>query len=93
MKSVRPIHTKDRTDSDGAEDDDPGNPTVNFRTEKRRNSTHRSLTDPEARLTRIAKAQPSIVAHSLYVLMENRHGLNVFLEVSEANAAPSVKRP
>lgn len=31
-------------------DDDPSNPTVNFRGEKRTNDTHQSTTDPEARL-------------------------------------------
>ena len=31
---------------------DPGNPTVNFRGERRRNDTHQSTTDPEARLYR-----------------------------------------
>jgi transposase len=32
--------------------DDPGNPTVNFRGERRSNDTHRSKTDPEALLAR-----------------------------------------
>jgi hypothetical protein len=32
--------------------DDPGNPTVNFRGEKRSNATHQSTTDPEARLAK-----------------------------------------
>src|ERR1700728_1741678 len=30
--------------------DDPGNPTINFRGEKRSNDTHESKTDPDARL-------------------------------------------
>lgn len=34
------------------DDDDPGNPTVNFRGEKRSNQTHASTTDPDARLSR-----------------------------------------
>jgi hypothetical protein len=29
--------------------DDPGNPTVNFHRERRRNATHQSTTDPEAK--------------------------------------------
>ena len=33
-------------------DDDPGNPSVDFRGERRRNETHASTTDPEARLLR-----------------------------------------
>ena len=32
--------------------DDPGNPTVNFRGERRSNETHESKTDPEAQLAR-----------------------------------------
>jgi transposase len=32
--------------------DDPGNPTVNFRGERRANETHESKTDPEAQLAR-----------------------------------------
>ena len=31
-------------------DDDPGNPSVDFRGERRSNATHRSRTDPDARL-------------------------------------------
>lgn len=85
MKSVRRIETKDRVVSDSAEDDDPGNPTVNFRGEKRSNRTHRSLTDPDARLARKAKGQPAILAHALHFLTENRHGLIVDVEVTEAN--------
>jgi len=30
--------------------DDPGNPTVDFRGEARKNDTHQSTTDPDARL-------------------------------------------
>jgi len=85
MKSVRPVQTSDRRVSDGAEDDDPGNPTVNFRGQKRSNATHRSLTDPEARLARKAAGQPSVLAHALHLLTENRHGLIVDLEITEAN--------
>ena len=33
-------------------DDDPGNPSVDFRGERRSNETHASTTDPEARLLR-----------------------------------------
>ncbi|MEJ7735772.1 MAG: transposase, partial [Polyangiaceae bacterium] len=37
--------------------DDPGNPTVDFRGERRSNATHRSTTDPEARLMRKGKGK------------------------------------
>jgi transposase len=85
MKSLRPM-TSDATQvSDGSDDDDPGNPTVNFRGEKRSNRTHRSLTDPEARLARRSDGVGSKLAHAGHVLMENRNGLVVDVSVSEAN--------
>jgi transposase len=37
--------------------DDPGNPTVNFRGEKRSNETHASKTDPEALLAKKAEGE------------------------------------
>jgi transposase len=57
--------------------DDPGNPTVNFRGEKRSNATHESTTDPEAQLYKKADGQKSVMAYLGHVLMENRHGLIV----------------
>src|SRR5438128_6493324 len=43
-----------RKDGDGGEQpsDDPGNPTIDFHGEQRRNDTHQSTTDPEAQLAR-----------------------------------------
>ena len=38
-------------------DDDSGNPSVDFRGETLRNETHRSITDPEARLMRKGKGR------------------------------------
>jgi hypothetical protein len=35
IKSLRPIDQQDQKVSDGSDDDDPGNPTVDFRGEKR----------------------------------------------------------
>ena len=84
MKSLRPLESKDERVSDG-DDEDPGNPTVNFRGEKRRNATHRSLVDPEARLARKGRGKPAVLSHSGHVLMENRHGLCVDVSIAEAN--------
>ena len=47
LKSFRP-----RTGPQGPPPDDPGNPTVDFHGERRRNDTHQSTTDPQARLYR-----------------------------------------
>lgn len=85
MKSVRPIGTADERVSDGADDDDSGNPTVNFRHEKRSNETHRSIVDPEARLARKGQGKPALLSHSAHVLMDNRHGLCLDIAVAEAD--------
>lgn len=85
MKSLRPIGSRDERVSDGSDDGDLGNPTVIFRGEKRSNATHRSLTDPEARLMRKSNGQPVRLSHQLSALMENRSGLLVDLSVAEAN--------
>jgi transposase len=85
MKSLRPIGSTDEKVSDGADDDDPGNPSVNFRGQKRTNATHRSITDPQARLMTKSKGQPARLRHQLNALMENRSGLLVDLSVAEAN--------
>ena len=57
--------------------DDPGNPTVDFRGEKRSNATHASTTDPDAQLYKKAAGQKSVLSYLGHVLMENRHGLLV----------------
>jgi len=65
--------------------DDPGNPTVNFRGERRTNDTHRSKTDPEALLARKSKGKESKLSYSGNLLVENRNGLIVDAEVFQAN--------
>jgi transposase len=57
--------------------DDPGNATVDFRGQKRKNDTHQSTTDPEARLYRKSNGTESKLCFSAHILMENRHGLAV----------------
>jgi len=57
--------------------DDPGNPTVDFRGKPRRNDTHASTTDPEARLYRKSNGQEAKLCYLGHVLIENRHGLVV----------------
>lgn len=61
--------------------DDPGNPTVNFRGEERRNDTHESKTDPEARLARKSGGHESKLAYCGNILIENRNGLVVDTEL------------
>lgn len=87
IKSLRPIDQQDQKVRDGGDDDDPGNPTVDFRGQKRSNQTHRSVTDPESRLARKGKGQPARLSHSGHVLMENRNGLCVDIAVDDPNPA------
>ncbi len=68
-------------------DDDPGNPTVDFRREKRSNATHHSTTDPDAQLVRKSRGQAAILAYRGHVLMENRHGLVVQAQATQVVGA------
>ena len=61
------------------------NPEVNWHGERRSNETHVSTTDPEARLARKGDRQAAKLCYAGHVLMENRHGLVVEVEVTEAN--------
>jgi transposase len=65
--------------------DDPGNPTVNFRGEKRSNATHESKSDGEALLARKGPGKESKLSYSGNLLVENRNGLIVDAEVFQAN--------
>ena len=82
-KSVKP---KDQPTPPSAEAD-PGNPTVDFRGEKRSNATHRSTTDPEAQLVRKSRGQAAILGYRGHVLMENRHGLVVGAQATQVVGA------
>lgn len=64
--------------------DDPGNPSVDFRGERRTNTTHASTTDPETRLYKKAAGQEAKLCFLGHVLMENRNGLVVDATVTPA---------
>jgi hypothetical protein len=55
--------------------DDPGNPTVNFHGESRRNDTHQSTTDPDAWLARKGPGKEPKLSYAGHVLLDNRDGL------------------
>ena len=69
----------------GDSPDDPRNPTVDFKGEKRTNQTHQSTTDPEARLYKKAKGQESKLCYLGHVIMENRNGLAVNTRITNAS--------
>jgi transposase len=80
LKSFRP-KDKDKREPP----DDPGNPSVNFRGEKRSNETHESTTDPESRLAKKGDGKEARLSYSANALMENRNGLLVDLLVEPAD--------
>jgi transposase len=66
---------------DGGTDDDGGN----FRGQQRKNDTHASTTDPDARLYRKSNGAESRLAYLGHLLIENRHGLIVEAMASVAD--------
>lgn len=62
--------------------DDDGS---NFHGQSRKNDTHESTTDPEAKLYRKADGREAKLCYMGHALMENRHGLAVGGAVSEAS--------
>jgi len=64
--------------------DDRGNPTIDFRGEKRSNDTHQSTTDPEAKLFTKLKGNAAKLCYIGNVLTENRNGLVVDTLLTQA---------
>ena len=81
--SLKSFKNKEGVDQDPP--DDRGNPTVDFRGEKRSNDTHASTTDPEARLAKKSKGKEAKLSYSAHALMENRNGLLVDFRVDQAD--------
>lgn len=78
-KSFRP------KDQDEGPPTGKGNPDVDFRGQKRSNETHRSTTDPDARLARKGRGKEAKLAYQGNILMDNRHGLVVDCELRHAS--------
>ena len=78
LKSVRPRDGGDRPRPSGK------NATVDYRGERRRNETHASTTDQEARLARTGEGKETRLCYAGHVLMENRHGLVVDVALTQA---------
>lgn len=76
LKSFRP-----RNEDPGSGD---GNGWSDFKGEKRTNRTHRSLTDPEAKLTRKGPGREAKLCFTAHAVMESRSGLCVGIGVTEA---------
>jgi transposase len=68
-----------------SDDDDPRNPSVNFRGQRRSNATHASTTDPDARLAKKGRGKEAKLSYQASVLTDNRHGLVVLTVVDPAD--------
>jgi len=77
LKSFRP------KDEDPGDYND-GNGWADFKGQQRKNDTHQSRTDPEARLYRKGKGQEARLYFGAHALMENRNGLCVAIKVTSA---------
>jgi len=82
--SLKSFQKKDTDKKDRKDDGDPGNPSVDFHGETRRNDTHESKTDPESKLYRKSKGQTARLSYMGHVLMENRNGLAVGVDATVA---------
>ena len=79
--SMKSFRRTDGTDEPPA----PGrNGERSFRKEKRTNETHASTTDPDARLYRKSRGQEAKLAFIGHLLMENRNGLIVNAQLTQA---------
>ena len=87
--SMKSFKQKDRSDDDPP--NGPGNVDVDFRGQRRSNKTHRSTTDPEARLMRKSFGQSAQLCYAGHVLMENRHGLVVDVMVGDSSRASAAE--
>jgi transposase len=84
LKSFRPKGEDQPRDDDPG---DPGNRWVDFHGEKRSNDTHESKTDPESLLAKKGAGKEAKLCYGAHALMENRSGLLVDLQVTQATGS------
>jgi transposase/phage host-nuclease inhibitor protein Gam len=84
-KSFQPIPAAGDAPAPDGNGFQPRNPEVDFHGQKRTNATHRSRTDPEAKLHRKGLGKEAKLSHMGHALGENRHGLILAVAATEAN--------
>jgi transposase len=82
LKSLRPL---DEDEDEGPPAGGGRNPDVDFHGQRRGNATHRSSTDPEARLARKGDGREARLCYAGHTLVENRNGLIVAAELTQAS--------
>lgn len=88
--SLKSFRAKDGSDEPPSRPGEGGqkksrNGERDFHGEKRANDTHESKTDPDAKLYRKGNSQPAKLYFMGHALIENRHGLVVQADATEAN--------
>jgi len=85
MKSFVPKDGDDLPSGTADDGQRSRNAERDFHGEKRRNDTHRSTTDPDARLFRKGAGKEAKLCHMGHLMTENRNGLIVDARLTEAN--------
>lgn len=80
-----------RKEPSAQKDSDAGNPTVDWRGEKRSNDTHRSTTDPDCRLATKSSHEAALPSYNVNGVMENRNRILVGIGV-ETPQGPASER-
>lgn len=83
--SLKSITPKKKSKNKRDDDDNKGNPSVDFRGERRKNDTHESTTDSEARIYTKSKGAAAKLSYMGHVAMENRNGLAMAADVTTAS--------
>jgi len=85
MKSFVPKDGSKPPSGKGRSGDGGRNAERNFHGEKRKNDTHSSTTDPDARLFRKGAGKEAKLCHMGHLMTENRNGLIIDARLTEAN--------
>ncbi len=80
-----------RTPPDAGDSSGDRNPEVNFRGAQRRNATHRSKTDPDARLARRSDGQGAYPGYHVHYTMDNKSRLTLDVETTRAEGRPETE--
>ena len=67
------------------------NPSVNFRGERRRNETHRSRTDPDARLARRSDGRGAYPSYHVHYTMDNKTRFTLDVETTRAEGGVEIE--
>jgi IS5 family transposase len=85
MKSFVPKDGSKPPPGNGQDGSGGRNAERDFHGEKRKNDTHSSTTDPDARLFRKGAGKEAKLCHMGHLMMENRNGLIIDARLTEAN--------